>query len=93
MENQYTEAAYQAAQRGETIAYDYERQRWVTGEAALICRRDQTRASIALLSGPEGEKYAAFIGIADRFAALDAHKTALASIEALLAALQAPEAL
>ena len=43
-------------------AYDYENQRWVTGEPARQVRRKQLEAEIAALEADTAEKYLRFIG-------------------------------
>ena len=42
-------------------AYDYELQRWLTGEEARQLRIMQLREELACLEGPRGKEYAAFV--------------------------------
>lgn len=41
------------------VAYDYEAQRWVEGETARALLVAQAEETLAVLDGPEGERYVA----------------------------------
>ena len=53
-----------------TAAYDYQAQRWVTGERAASLRRQQWAEELELLDSDQGEDFARFAGITDRVEAI-----------------------
>lgn len=52
-------------------AYDYNAQAWITGPEAVTLRRRQLREELALLEGPQGSDYFAFIRQKDDTATID----------------------
>ena len=42
------------------VAFDYDRQLWVSGATAVVIRRKQLAAELTLLTGPCGAEYLAF---------------------------------
>jgi hypothetical protein len=42
------------------VAFDYDRQLWVSGANAVVIRRKQLAAELTLLTGPRGAEYLAF---------------------------------
>lgn len=42
-------------------AYNYDEQRWITGEEAVALRRAQITKELELLTGPRGAAYATFL--------------------------------
>lgn len=47
-------------------AYNYDTQNWVEGEAGTKLRLAQLQETLALATGPRGEEYAKFSGVASR---------------------------
>ena len=45
-----------------TVAYDYDKQRWITGDAATAELRRQWEDTLELLRSARGEEYARFLG-------------------------------
>jgi hypothetical protein len=45
------------------IAFDYDRQKWVTGKQARTIRIAQLRQSLEVLNGPRGAEFCAFSGV------------------------------
>lgn len=43
-------------------AFDYTTQQWISGPEALVLRREQDRAELALLEGKGGDAYVALVG-------------------------------
>lgn len=58
------------------VAYDYDAQRWITGESAEKLRQEQLRDELDLLMSMRGEEFARFIGV-KRQVAIDAIKSLL----------------
>lgn len=54
--------AYEAAQAGEFIAYDYDRQTWLTGVEARSIAARQAGETIVLLESEQGEDFARLCG-------------------------------
>lgn len=69
-----------------SAAYDYQRQCWVEGEAALVLRAEQLREEHELLTGAKGPAYAAFLGYGNHAEALAACDAALVEAQARLLA-------
>ena len=44
------------------VAYDYDKQRWITGDAATAELRRQWQDTLELLRSARGEEYARFLG-------------------------------
>jgi hypothetical protein len=53
----------------DTLAYDYDAQRWIDGYAGLALRRTQLTEDLELLQSAQGADYAKFINV-DRMAAI-----------------------
>lgn len=45
------------------VAYDYDSQKWISGEQARILRMGQVMSELELLRSSKGEEYAQFLGV------------------------------
>ncbi len=68
------------------VAFNYETQQWETGQAADSLRLSQIADELALLRGPQGERYAKFCGgdCPDREAMIARLEMELAGLEGSL---------
>jgi len=47
-------------------AYDYDKQTWITGPAAVTLRIKQVQDDLDILTGPKGDEYCRFVNIPDK---------------------------
>lgn len=66
-----------------SAAYDYARQRWVTGAEGARLNAEQLRREVAILEGVRGTEFLRVMGMTERLpAAIEARKAEIARCEA-----------